>query len=126
MKRRTLFLLVAGAAFIWLAGALLLGLRLTIGKARSDRAMTRLVGVYEPGEGEGDYASLYLKAKSLQDELASERADLEGAAAGAVMTMGMLFLCWTIDRHRLLKRIAAARVSHETTLSSLPGQEGAS
>ena len=69
--------------------------------------MNRFVEEYERDEADGRYVALYEDAKRVHEAMASAEADHYGFVAGAAMTIGILVLCWAIDRHRLMKRIAA-------------------
>ena len=72
---------------------------------RSEQEMSRLVVTFSPKEDNDRYVKLFQEAKELQKEVASQRADHLGFMGGAVMSVGFVLFCWTIDRARLSRKV---------------------
>jgi cellobiose-specific phosphotransferase system component IIC len=108
VSRRRLTLLIAGAAFIWLVGAALLAVSLTISKTLQALEMDRFAEAYKQDDAGPRYEALYEHAKQTHEAMATMDQDRFGFMGGSTMTMALLILCWAIDRHRLMKRLAAS------------------
>ena len=108
MSRTRLILLIVGVAIIFLVGAVNLVVGQTLVKAYQARRMNRFVEEYQRDEPGEQYLALFEKAKDFRREIGVEAVDHQGFVGGAGMTMGLLLFCWLIDRHRLVKKMAAA------------------
>ncbi len=107
MSRTRLVLVAVGAAIIVLVGVANLLLGLTVFKAHEARQIERFVERYQRDDADEGYRTLFGEARSFREQIAAAAVDNFGFTGGAAMSIGLLLLCWLVDRHRLMKRIAA-------------------
>lgn len=76
----------------------------TLARPTYDRQTREFAETFQP-EGGKTYGELHERAASLHEELVDKRVGELALTGGAALAMGVLFLCWGIDRARLFARI---------------------
>jgi hypothetical protein len=69
-----------------------------------DRQAREFAEAYAPGSGK-TYEQLHERATALQQDLVDKRVGELAVTGGAALAIGVLFLCWGLDRARLFARI---------------------
>jgi hypothetical protein len=69
-----------------------------------DRQAREFAESFAPSSGK-TYEDLHERATALYEALVDERVGELALTGGAALTIGVLFLCWGLDRARLLARI---------------------